>query len=182
MTAPQPEEDGKNAPEAGRPSSTEEASKTDPTEVALSAIQAALAERHDHPDQGEVSQFQKLAPLYLRLIEEKIEENRQKLDSAFEDLPLPPDRRPTKMSLLQRLANVGLGQTDRPVSPVPTERANRPQAVYESSYSEKQESDERELLLMRDLMLRAINDRLGNPEDHLAFIRRELRSVKHVGS
>ena len=46
--------------------------------------------------------------------------------------------------------------------------------------AESQQHDE-ELATLRDLLLRTITDKLGAPADHLAYIRNELRAVRHVG-
>jgi hypothetical protein len=52
-------------------------------------------------------------------------------------------------------------------------------AFEAAGYKAGQEAgEEDELTRMRDLLLRSITDRLGSPEDHLAQIRHELRSVK----
>jgi hypothetical protein len=187
MTAPQPEQETNRIPHVGHLSASEarelvarmrevygpaifqSASDKDITEVALSAIQEALYLPEALPRFEEPSFQQVVAP----------------------GLHGTEDGSQAKKSLLARLANAGLGRRDHEAEPpiaarspgpaMPPPAARRPPSPPTPAFFEQEERQENELARMRDLVLHSITARLGSPDDHLAYIRNELRSVKNVG-
>lgn len=212
MNAPQPEEEHNKTPDVGQLSPSEarelamrlrerhgsaifqidEKENGDPTEVALSAIQVALGVPDPWPDQYQ--EFRVGRDLLVNQIQEddaRLSDMIQPLQD--DDTPDDPSSRKTRrVSLLQRLANVGLGRHDQtePLSGHVSDSTSQStsalpeqqQVLYRKLSPKLEDAEEHELLSMRHLVLHAINERLGKPEDHLAAIRSELRSVTNVGA
>lgn len=134
------------APEVPRPAQEAfaEVSPRDPTEVALSAIAAAL----------EVS-------------------------------PEPAVEAAARSSLLERLARVGIENSDTRVArSVAPELARVAQVAADVGRADVAMASEDEALNdLKEALKSSISARLGSPEDHLASIRNQLRSVLlHVQS